>query len=130
MSAAPARQQRAYARPGAAAPTERRHLRPVQAPETQRSLVPFAAACLAIVLAALAAVLLINTAMAEGAYERRDLKIQVAQLHKQRATLLETLEANASPSVLASAAESLGMERAGSLGAVSLADGIVLETGK
>jgi len=129
VSAAPARQQRAYARPGAA-PTERRHLRPVQAPETQRSLVPFAAACLAIVLAALAAVLLINTAMAEGAYERRDLKIQVAQLHKQRATLLETLEANASPSVLASAAESLGMERAGSLGAVSLADGIVLETGK
>ncbi|WP_296664468.1 hypothetical protein [Demequina sp.] len=132
MSAAPLRQQRpARGRPAAPpAPGERPHLRSVQAPEPSRSLVPFAWACVAVVLAALASVLLVNTAMAEGAYERRDLKIEIASLHKERAGYLETLEANSSPANLAARAEGLGMAPAMALGFMSLSDGIVLETGK
>ncbi len=136
MSAAPPRQQRpvgqqarASGRPGAA-PGERRHLRPVQAPEQSRSLMPFAIACVAIVVAALAAVLLINTTMAQGAYERRDLRIEIAGLHQQSAAYRETLEENSSPASLAARAAALGMAPAGALGFVSLSDGIVLETGK
>ncbi|MDN4476182.1 hypothetical protein QQX09_09985 [Demequina sp. SYSU T00192] len=128
MSAAPVRQQRAHAPRPEAAP--RRHLRAVAAPETARSLVPFAIACVGVVLAALAAVLLINTTMAEGAYERRDLKIQIRDLHVQQAALQETLDTNASPEELARRASVLGMAPASALGFVSLSDGIVLETGK
>lgn len=135
MSAAPLRQQRTYrARPvqGAPAPVpgDRRHLRPVQAPEQARSLMPFAILCVAVVVGALAAVLLINTTMAQGAYERRDLRIEIAALHKESAASLEILEENASPATLASRASALGMAPAEALGFVSLSDGIVLETGK
>ncbi|WP_062312871.1 hypothetical protein [Demequina rhizosphaerae] len=128
MSAAPQRQQRAYAPRPEASPG--RHLRAVAAPPTARSLVPFAIACVGVVLAALAAVLLINTTMAEGAYERRDLKIQIRDLHVQQAALQETLDTNASPEELARRAARLGMAPAAALGFVSLSDGIVLETGK
>ncbi|WP_062465065.1 hypothetical protein [Demequina soli] len=129
MSAAPLRQQRsAHAPRTEAAP--RRHLRPVAAPESSRSLVPFAWLCVAIIVAALASVLLINTTMAEGAYERRDLKIQIADLHTQQSALQETLDTNAAPANLARRAARLGMAPAPALGSVSLSDGIVLETGK
>ncbi|WP_062522437.1 hypothetical protein [Demequina silvatica] len=128
MSAAPLRQQRAYAPRPEAAP--RRQLRAVSAPDTPRSLAPFALLCIGIVLAALASVLLINTSMAEGAYERRDLKLEIADLHVQQAALNETLDGNASPASLADRAARLGMAPASALGTVSLSDGMVLETGK
>jgi hypothetical protein len=91
MSAAPARQFRPVARPQypatnpGLAPRPRDHLRAVAAPEHARSLVPFTWMCIGMIFAALAAVLVLNTTMAEGAYERRDLKIELADLHQQRA---------------------------------------------
>ncbi|PKQ25713.1 MAG: hypothetical protein CVT64_08420 [Actinobacteria bacterium HGW-Actinobacteria-4] len=135
MSAAPARQFRPVTAPHpsapsyAPAPRTRDHLRAVAAPKHARSLVPFTWACFSMILGALAAVLVLNTTMAEGAYERRDLKIELADLHQQRATLISELEANASPQWLSTRAAQLGMEPAGTLGFVSIEDGTVLESG-
>ncbi|MFV0633236.1 hypothetical protein [Demequina sp.] len=131
MSAAPLR------RPTPAVPVQPRkaaatrpHLAAVAAPEQARSLVPFAWTCLLIVVGALTAVLLINTTMSQGAYERRALKIEIAQLHQQRASLVSELEANSSPTHLAAAASALGMELADTRGFISLTDGAVLQQGK
>ncbi|GIG54282.1 hypothetical protein [Demequina activiva] len=109
---------------------DRRHLRAVSAPEQARSLAPFAWTCVLIIMAALASVLAITTAMSEGAYERRDLKIEIAQLHQQRAALVSELEANSSPTYLAEAARGLGMEPHTTLGFVSLTDQAVLKQGE
>ncbi|WP_430867024.1 hypothetical protein [Demequina aurantiaca] len=135
MSAAPLRQQRPSARPSdprgkpAQAPRRREHLRAVAAPEQMRSMVPFAWVCVSIVLAAMASVLLLNTTMASGAYERRDLKIEIADLHQERSTLVTTLESNSSPQFLAKSAADMGMVPAETLGFVSLEEGVVLESG-
>ncbi|GMA37158.1 MULTISPECIES: hypothetical protein [Demequina] len=138
MSAAPVRQHRPVAVGATArranasspAPEPRRHLHAVAAPEQARSIAPFAWTCIAIVLTSLLAVLLINTQMTKGAYERRDLKIEIASLHQQSATLTDQLERNDSPTYLAQRASDLGMEPASTLGSVSIADGAVLEQGE
>lgn len=108
-------------------PDSRPHLRAVAAPEQARSLAPFAWTCILIIIAALIAVLLLNTTMAEGAYERRDLKIEIANLHQERSRLISELEANASASRLADAATAMGMEKAQTQGFVSLKDASVGE---
>jgi hypothetical protein len=134
MSAAPLRQQRpatrgtpAQAKPFAS-PRRRDHLRAVAAPEQIRSMVPFAWVCVSIVLGAMAAVLLLNTTMASGAYERRDLKIEIASLHQERATLVTQLESTSSPQFLANVASDMGMVPAETSGFVSLKDSVVLES--
>ena len=132
MSAAPLRQTRASARPRPAARpvTERPQLRPVRAPEPSRTLMPFMWLCVGIVVAALAVVLLINTTMAEGAYERRDLKIEIANLHQEAETVRTQLEANASPANLAARAAALGMAPAEVTGTMSLSKSIVTDFGE
>jgi len=130
MSAAPARQARPIPRTQptrGARSAPQRHLRAVAAPEQSRSLVPFAWLCALIVVGALGAVLLINTSMAGGAYERRSLKIEIADLHAQRAAVATELERNAGPEVLADHATALGMRPASVLGFVSLSDSVVIE---
>ena len=114
---------------GRPTPGQGRHLHAVQAPEQARSLVPFAWTCALIVIGALSAVLLLNTSMAKGAYERRDLKIEIANLHEQRATLVTQLELESSPHQLGESARALGMVPAGTFGFISLEDGIVIESG-
>lgn len=91
-------------------------------------MVPFAWVCVAIVLAAMASVLLLNTTMASGAYERRDLKIEIADLHQQRATLVTQLESNSSPQFLANMATDMGMVPAKTLGFISLSDDLVIQS--
>jgi len=113
----------------AQASTARPHLRAVAAPEQARSLVPFAWLCAIIVVSSLAAVLLLNTSMASGAYERRDLKIETATLHEQRATLITQLEQRSAPEQLGSDARALGMQPAERFGFLSLADKVVIESG-
>lgn len=105
----------------------RPHLRAVAAPEQARSLAPFAWTCILIIVSALVGVLLLNTTMAEGAYERRDLKIEIANLHQERSRLIGELEANQSASRLAEAATAMGMEKSKTQGFVSLSEGSVLE---
>ena len=107
----------------------RGHLRAVQAPEQARTLVPFAWTCALIIIGALSAVLLVNTSMACGAYERRDLKIEIANLHEQRATLVTKLEQQSAPAQLGTEARRLGMEPAEQFGFLSLADSVVIESG-
>ena len=121
---APRRQPNGRPAPG------QRHLRAVQTPEQARSLVPFAWTCALIVIGALSAVLLLNTSMARGAYERRDLKIEIANLHEQRASLVTQLEVQSSPDQLGATARALGMVPAGTFGFISLEDGIVIESGR
>ena len=82
-----------------------------------------------IVIAALGAVLALNTSMAEGAYESRDLKIEIADLHQQRAAALTQLESNSAPGALAQQAQTLGMVPADRMGFITLATGHVLEAG-
>ncbi|WP_291377663.1 hypothetical protein [Demequina sp.] len=129
MSAAPLRSN---ARPGAvpaAAPPRAPHLRAVTAPQHARSIAPFAWLCVGIVVAALSAVLVLNTTMSEGSYTTRALKIEIAQLHQERAAALIQLEANAAPEALARRAAELGMQPAGRTGFVTLESGKVLEAG-
>ncbi len=117
-------------RPSPAREVPRRpYLSPVAAPQHERTLAPFAWLCVMIVIAALGAVLALNTLMAEGAYASRDLKIEIADLHQQRATALTQLEANSAPGALAQQAQALGMVPAGRIGFITLATGQVLEAG-
>lgn len=107
----------------------RPRLRAVGTPEQARSLAPFAWVCVLIILTALTSVLLLNTTMASGAYERRDLKIEIASLHQERSALVSAIEAKSAPSRLAGAATELGMQPAETFGFVSIEDGVVLEQG-
>jgi hypothetical protein len=67
--------------------------------------------------------------MAKGAYQSRDLKIEIANLHQQRATALTKLESKAAPGALAAEAQSLGMVPADHIGFITLATGHVLQAG-
>lgn len=135
MSAAPLRSTTPLSGAPRTTPTpareaqRRAHLRPVVAPQHERTLAPFAWLCVAIVIAALGTVLALNTSMAEGAYQARDLKIEIADLHQQRAAALIQLESNAAPGALAQQAQTLGMVPADHLGFITLATGQVLEAG-
>jgi len=99
------------------------------APEYSRSLVPFVAMCVAIVVASLVAVLLLNTTMTQRAYETRDLRAQLAQLDDQRSELQATIDQDASPQALAAAATGLGMVPAPRVGFVTIESGVVLAPG-
>jgi hypothetical protein len=91
-------------------------------------LVPFATLCVSIVLVALAAVLILNTTMARGAYESQSLRVEIANYHQQRAALLTQLEAASAPGGLAHSAQSLGMVPADRIGFVSIGTGSVLDS--
>lgn len=109
--------------------SQRPALRAVTAPAPARSLAPFAWTCLLIVMAALAVVLVLNTTMAEGAYRQRELKIEIANLHQERAEALTKLESAGAPGALAQKAQALGMVPAAQLGYVRLADAQLLSKG-
>ncbi|PFG35887.1 hypothetical protein ATL41_0587 [Flavimobilis soli] len=112
-SAAPARvpsfapSVRRATAPAPAQPTPDIHL--VAAPARSRSRVPFVLLCMAVLVAALVSVLLLNTAMAHGAYEERDLQSTIARLAEQEQALLADLDAKSSPGALAKRARELGM---------------------
>ena len=133
MSAAPARLRpaapggRPLTRPApSAAPPRRDHLRAVGTPAQSRSLAPFAALCISVIVGALASVLLLNTAMAGGSYHAQEMRQQIADAHQQRATLLTELESASAPGDLAAAASELGMVPAPHIGFISLAAATVL----
>lgn len=107
MSAQPLRVR--TARPPAS--TWRPRLQIIRAPAHQRSLLPFAALCLTILIGALLGALLLNTAMAATAYEMRDQRIELSRLSEQQQLLTQQVEQKAAPTSLAAAAADLGMER-------------------
>jgi len=99
------------------------------APEYSRSLVPFVAMCVAIVVGSLVAVLLLNTTMTQRAYQTRDMRTELAKLEDQRSELLATIEQDSSPQALAAAAHGLGMVPAPRVGFVNVQTGVVLAPG-
>lgn len=136
MSAAQAAPLRAPARtapsaapgrpaPGRPAGREPR-LRVVPPPARARTRVPFIALCMAVLAAALLAVLLLNTAMAQGEYERYALATRLAQSAQSQQELVTGLDQAASPARLAARAEALGMVPSTTGAYLRLADGAVL----
>jgi hypothetical protein len=95
----------------------------------RRSVVPFVVLCVTIIVGALVSVLLLNTTMAAGAYEARDLLIETANLLEHRADLLLDLDAHAAPQNLVESATQLGMVPATEVGYISLEDGTVQRAG-
>ena len=110
-------------------PAPRASVSAMAAPEYSRSLVPFVAMCVAIVVGSLVAVLLLNTSMTKRAYDTRDLRTELAQLENQRSELRATIEEDASPQALAAAAQALGMSPAPRVGFVEIETGDVLAPG-
>jgi len=116
--------QRAPARRPGTAPAPR--LRVVAAPEQARARVPFVLFCIAIVVAALLGVLVLNTSLARGSFEQSDLRSQLAKLSESEQTLNSQLEHAASPKQLADAALHLGMVPAPPEAFLRLSDGTVI----
>lgn len=113
----PARRQQPAARPD---------LRIVNAPAQARSRGPFIVLCMLILMGALLGTLLLNTAMAQGSFERQELTSQLARLTEKEQALTEQLDVLGSPGQLAQRATDLGMVRSPQPAFIRLADGVVI----
>ncbi|MDO8107422.1 hypothetical protein Q6348_09460 [Isoptericola sp. b441] len=130
MSAAQSAAVRAPARPvprPAPAPPRPR-LRVVPAPHRARTRVPFVVLCMVVLAASLLGVLLLNTAMAQGEYERYGLATRLAQAAQRQQELVTQLDQAAAPAELARRAQALGMVPSTTGGYLRLSDGAVLGT--
>lgn len=106
--------------PAPAAPEPRIHL--VSPPLPSRSRAPFIIVCMAILVGALVSVLVLNTTMAGGSYEQRELQAQLSELAQREQALLAQLDQEASPETLAARAEALGMVQDSMPAFIRLAD--------
>jgi hypothetical protein len=100
-------------------------LRLVRAPQQARTRVPFVLMCMAVLGAALLSALLLNTSMADGAYEKYKLSNELGRLQQDEKDLVAALDEQSSPAHLADAARGLGMVPAGGTGWLRLSDGSV-----
>ncbi len=121
MSAATARQYTSPQRAPRPAPLAPR-LRLVRAPEQVRTRVPFVLTCMGILIAALLAALLMNTSMAQAAFETTDAQRQLSQLVQDNDELQARLDEKSSPEQLAAQARALGMVPATGTGWIRLSD--------
>ncbi|MGO1316205.1 MAG: hypothetical protein ACTMIR_04090 [Cellulomonadaceae bacterium] len=112
--------------PAAAPARPRPRIHVVPPPRTARSRVPYVLFCMALVGAALISVLLLNTTMANGAYESRDLQAQIAQLAQSEQALLAQLEEASAPTALAERAQRLGMVQDSTPAFLRLSDGAII----
>lgn len=119
-------------RTAVAAPLPRPRTRPklevVRSPEPSRSVVPFMVCCALVLLAALVAALMLNTAMAVASYTIHSGKTELATLTEVGDQLSETAERLGSPSALQERASSLGMVPAEATVYISVATGTILGT--
>lgn len=86
----------------------------------------FVAFCLLLLGAGLMAVLVVNTSLAKGAFELRDLQRQDSVLNDRVITLQQAIDAESSPTKLARRAAALGMVPAQGAAFLRLSDGRVL----
>ena len=116
----------------AAAPLPRPRTRPrlevVRAPEASRSAVPFLIFCVLVLIWALVAALMLNTAMAVASYSIHAGKSELAVLTEVGDQLFEESESLGSPSALQNRAAALGMVPAEATLYVSVASGSILGT--
>ena len=124
MSAATARQSPQRAPRTAPAPLAPR-LRLVRPPQQVRTRVPFVLTCMGILIAALLTALLLNTSMAQAAFETTDAQRRLAQLAQDNEDLGAQLDEKSSPEQLAAQARALGMVPASGTGWIRLSDGTV-----
>lgn len=90
-----------------------------------RSNLGFLLLCAFIVASAFTAVLVLNTARAEGSYVQARLVVEQTALHDQRVTLAEQLADQQSPANLAKAAAKLDMVPSTSTATLRLSDGSI-----
>jgi len=79
-----------------------------------------------ILVGALVSVLVLNTTMAGGSYEQRELQSQLSELAQREQALLAQLDQEASPETLAARAEALGMVQDSTPAFIRLADSKVI----
>lgn len=103
----------------------RPRLKLVRAPAQARSRLPFLLLCVAILGGALLGALALNTSMAITAYTITDRQVELAQLSQTEQQLQTQLEQISSPTVLADAADRLGMVPAEGLSYITLKDGTI-----
>lgn len=86
----------------------------------------FAALCLALLAAGLVALLMFNTALAQGTFQLRDLQGTSGTLTDTQEQLTQAVDALRSPSSLADKAQALGMVPATSMAFIRLSDGALI----
>jgi len=84
-------------------------LRVLPAPMVSRTRAPFLLLCAGLLLGSLLIALVLNTAMARGAYHAHDLEVQLARMAQTEQALQESLVAAGSPGELAKLARDMGM---------------------
>lgn len=104
----------------------RTRLHVVRPPNQHRTRTPFVAVCMAVLVAALGGTLLLNTAMAQGEYERFALQSRLSEAAQRQEQLVVELEQRSSPARIAQAARALGMVPSAGSGYLRLEDGAVL----
>ncbi len=123
-------QPTATARVAARAPQRRQPvpqpLRVVPAAIGQPGNGVFAALCMLLLVGGLVALLMLNTAMAEGSFTQHQLQATSGELADTQDALTQAIDAQRSPGTLASRATKLGMVPAGSAAFLRLSDGAVL----
>jgi hypothetical protein len=87
---------------------------------------PFALICVVLLAAGLVALLMMNTALASGIYQLKNLQAQSGTLTDQQEQLTQAVDDLRSPRNLANRAQQLGMVPAKSMAFVRLSDGAIL----
>lgn len=101
-------------------------LRVLAPPPATRRRLPFAAACVAILVLSLLGLLLLNIALTRGAYDVQGLQREATLLGEREQALTERLSAEAAPGRLSERAAALGMVPSTSPAFIRLSDGAVL----
>jgi hypothetical protein len=90
----------------------------------------FAAVCIGLLSLGLVGLLMLNTAIGQGAFELQRLQVQSQQLADTQEALSQSLDSYRSPAALASRASALGMVPASEMAFIRLSDGRVLGEAK
>jgi hypothetical protein len=101
-------------------------LRVVRAPAQPQTRLPFVVVCLTLLAAALMGALLLNTAMAQTAFDMQAKQIELARLTERQQDLTQQLEIAASPQALAERARAMGMVPAPAPAFVDLTEGAIV----
>lgn len=116
-------------RGGASTPAEapsRPRLHVVRAPAHARTRTPFVVLCMGVLAASLLGTLLLNTAMAQGEYDRFALQTELTRAAQEEQRLAGEQARLESPAQIAEAAAARGMVPSTGGGYLRLADGAVL----
>jgi hypothetical protein len=129
LAAAPQRRSAGGASPGGAprgARAPRPTLRVVRAPAAERGRTAFVVACLLLLVGGLLALLMINTALAQGSFTIHDLQARSDELGDREQALRQDIDVQAAPARLAARAKALGMVPSQSPAFLRLSDGKLL----